>query len=48
MEQTIVLSKCETKKPRDEDDLRTISKTQWLSKLLENILAGYILPIVDK
>ena len=48
VEQTIVLSKCKTKQPQDEDDLRTISKTQWLSKLLENILGDYILPIVDK
>ena len=48
VEQAIVLSKCKNKPPNDEEDLRTISKTQWLSKVLENILAGYILPVVDK
>ena len=46
-EQTIVISKCKSKQPEIEDDLRTISKTQWLSKLLENILGDYILPAVD-
>ena len=48
VEQTIVISKCKTKKPENEEELRTISKTQWLSKLLENILGDHILPIVDK
>ena len=48
IEQTIVISKCKSKQPQIEDDLRTISKTQWLSKLLENIIGDYILPAVDK
>ena len=47
-EQTIVLSKCKARMPQNEDDLRTISKTQWLSKVLENILGDYILPVVDE
>ena len=42
IEQTIVISKCKSKQPQIEDDLRTISKTQWLSKLLENIIGDYI------
>ena len=33
--------------PKNEDDLRTISKTAWLSKCLENILGDYILPTID-
>ena len=48
VEQTIVISKCKSTQPNNEDDLRTISKTQWLSKLLENTLGDYILPAVDK
>ena len=48
VEQTIVISKCKSKLPQHEEDLRTISKTQWMSKLLENILGDYILPIVDQ
>lgn len=47
-EQTIVISKIKSKQPEIEDDLRTILKTQWLSKVLENILGDYILPAVDK
>jgi len=47
VEQTIVLSKMKTTLPKNEDDLRTLSKTQWLSKALENILGDYILPIID-
>ena len=48
VEQTIVISKCKTKQPHDEEDLRTISKTQWLSKVPENILGDYIMQFVDK
>ena len=48
VEQTIVISKCKTKFPQNKEDLRTISKTQFLSKLIENILEDSILPIVDK
>ena len=32
---------------RSEDDVRTISKTNFLSKLLENILCNRLLPIVE-
>jgi hypothetical protein len=47
-EQTIVLSKLEkTKRLASEEDLRTISKTAWLSKCLENILGDHIIPIID-
>ena len=47
-EETIVLSKLDKSKlPSSEEDLRTISKTAWLSKCLENILGDYILPIID-
>ena len=48
VEQAIVLSKCKFNLPKNEDDLRTISKSQWLSKLMENVLGDFILPIVDK
>ena len=34
--------------PQSEDDLRTISKTAWLSKCLKNLLGDYILPIIDQ
>ena len=48
-EEAIVLSKLEkTKQPTSEDDLRSISKTAWVSKLCENMLGNYILPIIDK
>ena len=47
-EETIVLSKLDkTKLPNCEDDLRSISKTAWVSKLCENILGSYILPVID-
>ena len=47
-EETIVLSKLEkTIMPTSEDDLRSISKTAWASKLCENMLGNYILPIID-
>ena len=32
VEPTIVNGKCKSKQPQHEDDLRTISKTQWMSK----------------
>ena len=40
-----------TENPRmvkDEDDVRSISKTSFMSKALENILGDWLLPIVDK
>lgn len=47
-EDTIVLSKLDkSKQPACEDDLRTISKTAWLSKCCENILGGFILPVIE-
>ena len=47
-EETIVLSKLDkARTPSNEEDLRTISKTAWLSKLAENILGDYILPVID-
>ena len=33
--------------PSSEEDLRTISKTAWLSKCFENILGDFLLPIVE-
>ena len=33
--------------PTCEDDLRSISKTAWASKLCENMLGNFILPIID-
>ena len=48
-EQAVVLSKLKAQQlPQNEDDLRTVSKTAWLSKCLENLLGDYILPIIDK
>jgi hypothetical protein len=47
-EETIVLSKLDkAKTPACEDDLRTISKTPWLSKLSESVLGDYILPVIE-
>ena len=47
-EEAIVLSKLEkTAMPTCEDDLRSISKTAWASKLCENMLGNFILPIID-
>ena len=47
-EETIVLSKLEASKiPQSEDDLRSISKTAWVSKLCENMLGNFILPVID-
>ena len=48
MEHAIVLHK--TADPRlvkSEDDTRTISKTCFLSKVLESLLAGWLLPVVE-
>ena len=46
-EETIILSKLDkTKLPNCEDDLGSISKTAWVSKLCENILGSYILPVI--
>jgi hypothetical protein len=47
VEQAIALSKSKQKAPQSEEELRTISKTAWLSKLLENIVGDYLLPIVE-
>ena len=47
-EETIVLSKLEkTKLPNCEDDLHSISKTAWVSKLCENVQGSFILPVID-
>ena len=47
-EHAIVLSKLEKSRfPASEEDLRTISKTAWLSKCLENILGDYLLPVIE-
>ena len=40
VEQAVVLNKCKTRPPQDEEDLRTISKTQLLSKVLETRRVG--------
>ena len=43
-----MLSKLDkSKQPVNEDDLKTISKTAWLSKCAENILGGFILPVIN-
>ena len=48
VENCIVLHKTEDPRMvKSEDDTRTISKTNFLSKLLENILGGWLLPIVE-
>ena len=33
---------------KDEDDVRTISKTQYLSKVLESIIGEWLMPILEK
>ena len=48
VEHAIVLPKTETpNQVQNEDDVRTISKTNFLSKLLENLLGDWLLPIVE-
>ena len=48
-EHAIVLSKLKAHNlPQNEDDLRTISKTAFLSKCFESVLEDYIMPIIDK
>ena len=48
-EQAVVLSKLKKQQlPKNEEDLRTVSKTAWLSKCLENLLGDFILPVIDK
>jgi hypothetical protein len=47
-EEAICLSKLDKSKiPATEDDIRTISKTAWASKLCENLLGDFILPAID-
>ena len=47
-EEAICLSKLEkSKTPASEDDLRTNAKTAWASKLCENLLGDFILPVID-
>ena len=47
-ENAICLHKTETPSMvKSEDDVRTISKTNFLSKVLEKILGGWLLPMVD-
>jgi hypothetical protein len=45
-EHVIVLSKTK-EPPKDEDGLRNISKTAWLSKLAESLLGDFLLPAVE-
>ena len=48
IENAVVLHKTENvSMVKTEDDVRTISKTSFLSKLLENMLCSWLLPIVD-
>ena len=48
VENAIVLHKTENASMvKSEEDVRTISKTNFLSKLLENILCSILLPIVE-
>ena len=46
-EHVIVLPKSRVEPPKDEDDLRNISKTAWLSKLGEAMLGEYLLPAIE-
>ena len=49
IEQAIAMNKLKSNQlPQSEEDLRTISKTPWLSKCLENIIVDFLLPIIDK
>ena len=48
VEETIVLSKLDkSKQPTSEEDLRTLSKTAWLSKCFENLLGDFLLPVIN-
>ena len=47
-EHAIVLHKTgDPKLVKSEDDVRTISKTNFMSKVLESLLSGWLLPIVE-
>jgi hypothetical protein len=46
-EHMIVLAKSKTELPKDEDELRNISKTSWISKLGEAILVDHLLPVIE-
>ena len=47
-EKSIAISKMKATLPRDEDDLRSLSKTAFFSKCCESMLGDFILPIVDQ
>ena len=49
VENAIVLHKTsEPSQVKDANDVRTISKTKFLSKVLENLLGDWLLPLVDQ
>ena len=48
LEHAIPLHKTETSSQvKTEEDVRTVSKTNFLSKLLENLLGSWLLPIIE-
>ena len=48
-EQAVAMSKLKSNQlPGSEEDLRTVSKTAWLSKCLENIIGDFLMPIIDQ
>jgi hypothetical protein len=46
-EHITVIPKSRTAPPQNEDDLRNIAKTAWMSKLCEALLGDFLLPVVD-
>ena len=46
-EQIVVLPKSPNLVVKSEEDLRNIAKSPWISKLLENLLLDFILPILN-
>ena len=47
VEYITVIPKSRTSPPQNEDDLRNIGKTAWVSKLCEALLGDFLLPDVE-
>ena len=47
IEHITVIPKSRTSPPQNEDDLRNIAKTAWMSKLCEALLGDFLLPVVE-
>ena len=46
-EHITVIPKSKTNPPQNEDDLRNIAKTSWMSKLCEALIGDFLLPVIE-